>query len=475
MSSTHSQRKCHKSGPLHAIDHCGLEALNLSEAEDSEPKSIPIEIKVSEAMREDCALGEADHQEDSDFSGDETDDQWTQSSVNTWFSSAQKGASIKRPGIDPSESVLNEDDASVSNMSISSFINAFAFGYESTTASVTSSKKRKDSRNAMGEVTSLLDAPHNLSANDAYDHLFVNPKDGESLDGFSKQRRPDPPGSVSSRSDDQSAYAPSSSDSASASYLEAYQTRLDQRLEGGFLSEQLSFFLRRNDQPNSPPQHSKSHVIKSTATLDTTVDTTSETSMDKIASFGNEKWSIVEELDKRPCFRSYKAVVCFHVLLIVIITATTVSLSSAKINIVSMEVAGAATKAPTLGPSSVPSSFPSDMPSLTPSSLPTTSLAPSVAPSPNPSSAPSQNPTYEEVETTFYAIGDVPYRNNEKWQLKDRVRELPEDAEFMIHLGDIRTSGSNGGMRCPLEDYQEVHNTLRLSNVPVFIIPGGKT
>ncbi|CAJ1963235.1 unnamed protein product [Cylindrotheca closterium] len=519
--------KCedYKSSALHATEHnCDLDDAKSSTSaveEGSKTKSIQLDMTASNlsVQGEDFLVEETKQQEDSDFSDDETGDQWTLSSVVTWFSSAETHSSkprakesqsqknlilcaddsdcslpimpqslspIKRPGIDPEESVLNEDDASVSNGSVASFVSAFGFGFGSgSTSKSVASPKRKDANGPIGKVKSLLDAPSSIAFNDDTDRAL---QVLDNLDIFFLQthQRPDPPGSVSSQSHEHNASssqrAPtsgSSSDAGSA-YCETHQSRLEQRLEGGFLSEQLSFFLKRNKGSNVAPQNLKPLLVKSsTKILDTTVDTTSDNSFDKNSPIGHDK--IIEEVDESPCWRSWKVLFCALLLFGVIIFATLISVSSEKIDmsLISMQVQDLSiaptlqpSSAPSNDPSSIPSSIPSDMPSLTPSSLPTTSLVPSVAPSKNPSSTPSQNPTYEELETTFYAIGDVPYRHNERVQLKDRMKELPTDAEFLIHLGDIRTSGTNQRQPCLIQDYQEVHNTLRLSKVPVFIIPG---
>lgn len=82
------------------------------------------------------------------------------------------------------------------------------------------------------------------------------------------------------------------------------------------------------------------------------------------------------------------------------------------------------------------------------------------------------DPTAYEDETIFYAIGDVPYLDSEKIQLRDRMMNLPDNGEFLIHVGDIR-SGKNKTAPCKLEEYQEVRDILLQSKIPVFIIPGG--
>ncbi|CAJ1963249.1 unnamed protein product [Cylindrotheca closterium] len=127
---------------------------------------------------------------------------------------------------------------------------------------------------------------------------------------------------------------------------------------------------------------------------------------------------------------------------------------------------------PTMLPSiSVPPSFvPSDLPSRVPSSMP--SRLPSTLPTIAPSSLPSTMPTYQELETIFYAIGDVPYNNVEKNQLKTTMTDrVPADGEFLIHVGDIR-AGQFPDQPCRREEYMEIRDVLLRSHIPVFIIPG---
>ena len=87
------------------------------------------------------------------------------------------------------------------------------------------------------------------------------------------------------------------------------------------------------------------------------------------------------------------------------------------------------------------------------------------APSPNPTNAP------PEIKTViFAAIGDVPYTNWEAKKLKTQMDELDETAEFVIHVGDIRSAANNND--CYLSEFVEVAEILLRSPVPVFIIPG---
>jgi hypothetical protein len=130
--------------------------------------------------------------------------------------------------------------------------------------------------------------------------------------------------------------------------------------------------------------------------------------------------------------------------------------------------------APSVQHSFSPSGNPSFTPSLTPSLLPT--LLPTLVPSQNPSFSPSSLPTLapttaESRITTFYAIGDVPYDQKQARQLKVQMKNIPEDAEFVIHVGDIRKA-DNTTRTCLRQDYSDVADTLRLSHAPVFVILG---
>ena len=69
---------------------------------------------------------------------------------------------------------------------------------------------------------------------------------------------------------------------------------------------------------------------------------------------------------------------------------------------------------------------------------------------------------------TFYAMGDVPYAPEEDVTLPQQIADLPADAEFVIHVGDIK----RGSVACDESVYQKVSGMLSKSVAPVFIIPG---
>jgi hypothetical protein len=69
---------------------------------------------------------------------------------------------------------------------------------------------------------------------------------------------------------------------------------------------------------------------------------------------------------------------------------------------------------------------------------------------------------------TFAVMGDVPYAEGEYDLLKKQLAELPNCAEFVVHVGDIK----RGVLPCTEGIYIRVAEVLRESKPPVFIIPG---
>jgi hypothetical protein len=55
-------------------------------------------------------------------------------------------------------------------------------------------------------------------------------------------------------------------------------------------------------------------------------------------------------------------------------------------------------------------------------------------------------------------------------ELKQQLLELPVDAEFLIHVGDLRDSGTS--LLCVRNDYQQAASILRRSHAPVFVLIG---
>ncbi len=70
----------------------------------------------------------------------------------------------------------------------------------------------------------------------------------------------------------------------------------------------------------------------------------------------------------------------------------------------------------------------------------------------------------------FSAIGDVPYSNEAAKELRKNLLNVDnyKEASFLIHLGDIKS----GAAPCVDDTYRNVAEILKLSKIPVFIIPG---
>ena len=74
----------------------------------------------------------------------------------------------------------------------------------------------------------------------------------------------------------------------------------------------------------------------------------------------------------------------------------------------------------------------------------------------------------EPPAVTFYAMGDVPYAPEEDLLLPKQIAAVPDDAAFVVHLGDIK----NGSTPCNEQVYAKVAGMLRKSAHRVFIVPG---
>lgn len=78
------------------------------------------------------------------------------------------------------------------------------------------------------------------------------------------------------------------------------------------------------------------------------------------------------------------------------------------------------------------------------------------------------SPPNRQNQVTFYAMGDVPYAPEEDILLPQQIAKIPKDAEFVIHVGDIKT----GKTPCNEAVYQKVAGMLNRAEAPVFILPG---
>ena len=108
-----------------------------------------------------------------------------------------------------------------------------------------------------------------------------------------------------------------------------------------------------------------------------------------------------------------------------------------------------------------------EFPTALPSGLP--SWNPTARPSPMPSFQPTGSPTMIPV-TTFYAVGDAPYSVKQEMQLTDQIGNIPDDAEFVVHIGDIRSA--DDGLECQRGEYEAIGRLLQNSRAPVFLVMG---
>lgn len=98
--------------------------------------------------------------------------------------------------------------------------------------------------------------------------------------------------------------------------------------------------------------------------------------------------------------------------------------------------------------------------------------APVVTNTPSKARVPTISPTADAQlhTTTFYAHGDIPYNSTQVGILERQMREVPDDAEFVIHVGDLRNASSD--RKCVIEEYEEVSALMQLSRAPVFVLIG---
>ncbi|MBM4205158.1 MAG: hypothetical protein FJ194_13575 [Gammaproteobacteria bacterium] len=76
--------------------------------------------------------------------------------------------------------------------------------------------------------------------------------------------------------------------------------------------------------------------------------------------------------------------------------------------------------------------------------------------------------TPKDVRISFAAMGDVPYRPEERVRLATDLLGLPTGTAFIVHLGDIKP----GTPFFRAGEYASIARILKGSTVPVFIIPG---
>ena len=107
-------------------------------------------------------------------------------------------------------------------------------------------------------------------------------------------------------------------------------------------------------------------------------------------------------------------------------------------------------------------------PSSAPSALVPLSLSPAFA-SDHPSSFPTSRPTALAPRTSFYVIGCVPYKDQDRDTLITQISSLnASEIDFLIHLGDIKDGSSD----CTQDAIDGIDEILKLSPVPVFVVVG---
>ena len=88
--------------------------------------------------------------------------------------------------------------------------------------------------------------------------------------------------------------------------------------------------------------------------------------------------------------------------------------------------------------------------------------------SPAQAGRPAATKKQDKTLVTFFAMGDVPYAPKEDKLLPKQIADLTREAEFVIHVGDIKS----GATECNEAVYTKVSGMLARSKAPVFIVPG---
>jgi hypothetical protein len=71
---------------------------------------------------------------------------------------------------------------------------------------------------------------------------------------------------------------------------------------------------------------------------------------------------------------------------------------------------------------------------------------------------------------TFYVHADIPYNDSQAIVLEQQMNAVPDDAEFVVFIGDMRSAAPD--KVCVKEEYEEVGALFRLSGAPVFSLVG---
>lgn len=90
-----------------------------------------------------------------------------------------------------------------------------------------------------------------------------------------------------------------------------------------------------------------------------------------------------------------------------------------------------------------------------------------------PAAATIQNPPLPASDpniVTFYVHGDIPYETDQAVILDQQMREVPDDAEFVVFVGDMRDAHPD--LVCVQEEYEEIAALFSLSRAPTFVLLG---
>ena len=87
--------------------------------------------------------------------------------------------------------------------------------------------------------------------------------------------------------------------------------------------------------------------------------------------------------------------------------------------------------------------------------------------------APEAAAEFEPTSVTFYVVGDAPYDNSQAVLLKKYMSEIPSDAQFVVHVGDMRWPGWNQNKVCSSEEYGRITDImLQCQHAPIFMLVG---
>jgi hypothetical protein len=72
---------------------------------------------------------------------------------------------------------------------------------------------------------------------------------------------------------------------------------------------------------------------------------------------------------------------------------------------------------------------------------------------------------------SFYVTSNVPYDRSDETKLIKDLANIPADAEFLVHVGNIQKASETF---CPWNRYSSVATVLKDSPVPMFMLPGAE-